>query len=1038
MQLAVISTFGQTFFFDKQSIDKGLSSSKVYAVHQDKHHLVWLGTPTGVSTYDGLKFENFSSENGLAPGGVKSIFEDSKGQIWFGHLDGGLTRYNGENFESLPINILKKDISGFCEDNEGKIWVASFGSGAILISNPTAPLQNLKYEQYQGKRLSDLVFGCLKLHNGSLLFITDVGVKIFNPKANNFDNYSPDGMTNYFQITSMFEDRQQNIWFGTYHGGLYKFSEKEQTFKIYDIRDGLASNWISCITEDHAGIVWVGTWGGGITRICNNKLTTFSKTNGLADNNIFCLKEDIEGNLLVGTAGEGLSIYKGEGLVGFTQKDILPNPQVWAITSDAKNNIWFGTPGGIGIYKPNAPEENQYQLLPANDAKLIPANIRCMKTDPNGNIWIGTDDGLYSFNNRKQTFEFPLLNGRLPDRNRKIPTINVDQKGMVWIGSFDGLFYLNPITNDAGRLSQENGLGGNEVTCIYIDRDNTKYIGIRGKGITVFKDELTLKSPHYELLGNTTVLCITSDKLGQLWVGTEGQGLLCVKDGKVMARYTQQKDGLLSDLINFVATDNNDDIYAGTNRGLNRFHSKKAFFVYTERNGFSGIEAKPNAIFHDGNGCLWMGTVSGAFRFDPVADQTPTNEPFTMIRGIAVNLTKRSLKNKAEFNYTENAVIIDFASISLNNPDAVQYQFKLEGADNDWQPLTRETSARYSALQPSHYTFKVKAKNSAGIWSQPVEYSFTIAPPFYKTWWFTTICIILSAIIIIVYIKIRERKLIREKNILEDTVRERTAEVVQANHELANKNRDILDSIQYASRIQKALMPPGLPFKDTFILFRPKDIVSGDFFWFVSNGNKEWFAAADCTGHGVPGAFMTIIGVNSLNQIVKELEITEPGTILKRLNYEVTRTLHQYAQGEQIRDGMDIALICYDRETRRLEYAGAFNPLWLCRRGELIDIKATRQPIGMAGETEAEKNFQNNVIDIEPGDTILIFSDGYADQFGGPDQRKMKVGTFREYFRSIQNHPMDEQKRLLEKFLDDWQGDTPQIDDILVIGRRFE
>ncbi len=359
----------------------------------------------------------------------------------------------------------------------------------------------------------------------------------------------------------------------------------------------------------------------------------------------------------------------------------------------------------------------------------------------------------------------------------------------------------------------------------------------------------------------------------------------------------------------------------------------------------------------------------------------------------------------------------------------------LEGANNTWQ-ITHETSATFG-LQPGKYTFKVIAKNYTGTWNtQPAVFTFYINPPFYRTWWFIVSMVVLGLILLFVFIKIRERNLIREKRVLEEKVKERTAEVVKMNDQLALKNKDIVDSIQYASRIQNALLPPELPFDNTFVLFKPKDIVSGDFFWFMKQDNTEWFAAVDCTGHGVPGAFMSIVGHSSLNKILQEYNITKPSAILNQLNEEIADALHLYHQENQIQDGMDIALVSLDLNSHKLQYSGAFNPLWLMRNGELLETRANRYAIGLA--PDIEKDFTNHEIQLEPGDTIYLFSDGYADQFGGPNNMKLKVGKFKELLAKINHLSMEEQKAYLDDYFGKWKEGYSQIDDVLIIGRRFE
>ena len=335
------------------------------------------------------------------------------------------------------------------------------------------------------------------------------------------------------------------------------------------------------------------------------------------------------------------------------------------------------------------------------------------------------------------------------------------------------------------------------------------------------------------------------------------------------------------------------------------------------------------------------------------------------------------------------------------------------------------------------YTFRVKAKNSAGVWNrEPASFSFVIRPPFYLTWYFILFVAGILFIIVISYVKIRERALKRENLILEGKVKERTATVVAQKEELARKNKDITDSIRYAKRIQFAILPESSPYPDTFILFKPKDIVSGDFYWFTELGDKEFFSAVDCTGHGVPGAFMSIIGHNSLTKIVREYGILEPGLILSQLNREVLETLHQRSDSRDVYDGMDLALVCYDRNGKYLEYSGAFNPLYLVRNGELIETKADKQSIGRSSfKTNAE--FTNHRIDIEEGDTVYLFSDGYADQFGGEHMKKFKYRNLKETILKIQKESMSQQRAILDDTIEKWRGDLDQLDDILMIGRRF-
>lgn len=288
--------------------------------------------------------------------------------------------------------------------------------------------------------------------------------------------------------------------------------------------------------------------------------------------------------------------------------------------------------------------------------------------------------------------------------------------------------------------------------------------------------------------------------------------------------------------------------------------------------------------------------------------------------------------------------------------------------------------------------------------------------------------------------------LAENERFLEEKVRQRTAEVVAQKEEIDKQKEQIeeyfaqvTDSIKYAQKIQEAILPPEtyvrklLP--NSFIFYRPKDIVSGDFYWLGEAQGKAFFAAVDCTGHGVPGAFMSIVGYNQLKQAIITTGGSNPAEILDHLNIGVSETLHQKDENSTSKDGMDIAICSLDHKTLELEYAGAFNPLYLLRDGEILQTKGDKFPIGsfLDGETP---NFTNNKIQLQKGDQIYIFSDGYADQFGGPRGKKFMYKQFRDLLIANGDKDLSTQKELLKESLFDWMKEEEQVDDILVIGVR--
>ncbi|MFI5151398.1 MAG: SpoIIE family protein phosphatase [Bacteroidia bacterium] len=288
--------------------------------------------------------------------------------------------------------------------------------------------------------------------------------------------------------------------------------------------------------------------------------------------------------------------------------------------------------------------------------------------------------------------------------------------------------------------------------------------------------------------------------------------------------------------------------------------------------------------------------------------------------------------------------------------------------------------------------------------------------------------------------------LAENERILEAKVIERTEEVVRQKEEIQSQSgkleilyRHVTDSIRYAKRLQDAILPPNAFVKqilpESFILFKPKDIVSGDFYWLNQKGDRILVAAVDCTGHGVPGAFMSIVGNNMLNQVVKDFELKDAGDVLNKLNKQAAVTISQKSEDGAVRDGMDLSLCIIDKQSMTLEFAGANNPLYYFRNGEFRELKPDKFPIGYY--SEEAKSFTNKQVQFQKGDTFYIFSDGFADQFGGPKGKKFMINQFRNLLIRIHKLPMDQQKELLNQTIETWRGGLEQVDDILVIGFRF-
>lgn len=302
-------------------------------------------------------------------------------------------------------------------------------------------------------------------------------------------------------------------------------------------------------------------------------------------------------------------------------------------------------------------------------------------------------------------------------------------------------------------------------------------------------------------------------------------------------------------------------------------------------------------------------------------------------------------------------------------------------------------------------------------------------------------CLLIIIVAILLFnrnkVKQRANNELAQKN---RSIEEQKAEIEWKNTQLALKNKEVTDSIKYAKNLQLAILPPDQQVRellpDSFVLYKPKDIVSGDFYWVEEWGSKIFVAAADCTGHGVPGAFMSIVGNNLLQQALHVFGLDKPNLILNQVNKNISKMLHQSEKDSNVRDGMDIALIALDKKNNTIEYSGAYNPLWIVRDGKLMEIAADKFPIGAFIGQELQL-FTLKELELEKGDTIYVFTDGYADQFGGEKGKKFKYKSLQRLLLDHQHLTMQEQKKLLDSTLEQWRGNLEQVDDILILGIRI-
>ncbi len=1050
-------------------------------------------------------FKNFTTEQGLPQSQVLSIYQDKKGNVWFGTNGGGAGKYNGNKISTITDNdgLISNIIYSITENDYNELLFAT--DKGLSVYNGS------KYTNFSEKDglKSTLVFKLLSDHD-KVWIGTQEGVYIYkNRKITRFtDNF----FLSKSSVYTIFIDNNNNIWFGTLQNGVYFYDSKTKNFKNFTIDNGLMSNLVFSINqrgkneiligtqtglniinsnfevsqiknfESHKNIAFsallekdeqtalFGTYSEGVFEYnfaTHKKIKKYDLSNGFTNNTIFCLFKDREQNIWIGTDGSGAYKYKNEKFTYYSKSNGLPENSINTVSQDAKGNIWIALKTN-GLYKINETGEVElFKQFERNSNGLTDNDINAILPLKNGRVLFGTKEGLCSYENGV----FNVISNSSFDK-KYILTLFQSKNNTIWIGTNNGLFrYQNNIITEETSLNsiKQEGLDL-PIFSLGEDKESNLWIGTELGVIKLDKNSKPILYNKTNNFSSSRVVSIINDDKKMLWFGTE-EGLFHY-DYKAFLKISQ-KNGLTSNACNFLQKDNNNCLIIGQNTGvdvlsISDFYAGKISIQHLGKDdGLLSLESNFNASFKDKDGRIFIGTNNGLEIYNPKLETKNNQEAITTINSVKLyfgqfDINKYATKDSSsnipkdlKLPFNKNHLTFDFVGVSLTAPEKILYQYKLDGLDETWNPPTSKTEATYSSLQPGKYTFLVKAMNNDGLWNkEAVSYSFEVLAPWYKTWWFYALCFITLISSIVFYNTYKTKKLIADKQKLETQVTERTKElreekekveyinkeVLEQKSVIEHKNLEITDSIKYAKNIQEALLPNLNEvtdlFPNSFVLYMPKDIVSGDFYWFAKNGNTRWIAAVDCTGHGVPGAFMSIVGNTLLHEIINERHITIPGEILLELHKGVKTALHQNTKEFERRDGMDITLCAFDENSNTIKYAGANRPLWLYRKNnnyELDIIKATKYPIGGI-ELEDNRTYETHTITVDEGDHLYLFSDGFADQFGGPKEKKYMVSNLQKTFFKNINLPMPQQKEALLKSFLDWRGNQEQVDDVLVIG----
>ncbi len=1012
-----------------------LSNNFIYSLYEDKSGILWIGTNGGgvdaynLSTGKVRHFKNKSdNKNSLSNNNVRSIIEDNEGYMWFG-TDEGLNRYDKKtnsfkhyfNQKNNPKSISNNSAWCLKQGSDGNIWIGTYGGGLNKFDKKTELFTSYPQLDESGKlkfENSNKVRTIFEDKEGIFWIGTyGEGVEIFDPKSGKFlknlkNNHADNNSLKNDRVTSVTEDAYGVIWIGTYGGGIDLYYKKTGLFRHNAFDDqnpsGINSNQIKYVFHDNVGSAWVGTEGGGVNVYfrSSSKFKHFKKRdesdNNLRSNVVLALLEDVDGLLWIGTGQGGLSSLDLEKNIytHYPQLSNANNNSVLSLYQSKDGTIWVGTwGGGLNSYDKKTKKVTSYKLFKEfNNATII-----CIFEDKDGIMWIGTyGGGLFSFDISKNIFTNYTVNNGL--RSNNIYCISQDAKGNIWIGTEGG---------GANVLNVKTG------NVIVYDRDE-----------------------RYNSLSSNTVNHIYQDAKGIIWIATTN-GLNKFNPSTEHFDHYYEKDGLPNDYVYCVLPDSKGNLWMTTNKGIAKFNplveniDGSAFRNYDVNDGLQGMEHNQGAFFKSKSGDMYIGGVNGFNLFNPQKIEDNPNPPPVRITsykrfGEEVKLdTMIYDKTVLELSWRQNFFSFDFVALAFQMPTKNKYSFKLEGVDANWSPPSTQRYASYTELRGGNYVFRVRAANNDGVWNdEGVTLYIKINPPFWQTTWFYILCGVFVVGAFWGFFKYRTSAIKRENKILEEKVEARTKE-------LAEKNKDITSSIQYAKRIQLAILPTldqiYKYFPESFVLYKPKDIVSGDFYWFGVKGGIKIIAAVDCTGHGVPGAFMSMIGHNLLNQIISENGIIQPDQILNALHNGVQAALKQGTNVVDTSDGMDVALCAIDTKNNEIKYAGAYRPIYILNDNKFEKIEANKFSIG-GSQLDVERKFTCHTIKYQKGDTLYMSSDGYADQFGGDKGKKFMIKRYNELLLSIYKKDMQEQSQILEETIEGWRGDYQQVDDILVIG----
>lgn len=1059
--------------FDIQYLDveQGLPTSNVNELCMDSYGRMWMATGRGLICYDGKRQFVFGQKQGLLSDRITSLYFDSKGNLWCG-TDKGLSVTNGVWVFNFSHEFSENsEISQVYEDSKNRYWITANGDGVFCFSGDTL----VRYGMEQGLEAFNAT--CIVEDRYGRMWVGAYdkepsiisGDTIFNTTY-----WGP--LWTYIEFAVM-ADKDKNLWFSTYGAGLSKVDFDQN--KVIDMKRKGRDSWVvQCTAEDPDGNIWIGTETEGVVCLVPNqeKLFRFNTENGLTDNTISYILADNQGMIWVSTLAGGLCRINPHGFQHHNELQGLSTNTNMCTFVDHLGTLYAGFwPGGLYRY-----ENGTWCQFGDNDG-LDGAIVLDITEDKDYNLIVS----IHGFGLKKMM--------RIhPDSTRFSGTIHYYPEqfpsGLTYdlLVAPDSALYLFDMSRGMARNIHDSIYwykeGANfpavEVHSATQTAANEFWVATGSHGISRIRNgQIKQLTTREGLLTNTPRWPFTDSK-GNVWVAYSTPGLTKISvqgENEKMQHFTPE-DGLFSGKINAISEDQEGRLWLATNSGIACMYTSEtqplgyASYQFTMADGLKAMEYLPHSGTIDSSGMIWFGTRQGATALDlreVKLDDAPASTHFVSLKingkycsfvdtanyhreaseKFSMNGTDpfTNIPQNLELDYFQNNLTFEFSSIHWKKAGHLRFSHRLIGLDTEWSEEDDATEIVYSNLAPGDYRLELRARIEGQEWNEPVQFAFRIHPPWWQTWWFRSIVAILLLLVVVLVFRIRTAHLRKRQQELEQTVKERTAEIEEQKTVIEEKQKETMDSINYAKRIQYTLLAHNdllhENLGDYFVFFKPKDVVSGDFYWATRKQPDEldkrdlfFLAVCDSTGHGVPGAFMSLLNISFLNEAINEKGIYDPGQILDHTRQRLIENISK--EGHQ--DGMDGILVCFDKTNHTVTYAAGHNAPVLINAEGVNSLDADKMPIGKSDKT---KSFQTHTISFEKGNMLFLPTDGYGDQFGGtgikPAGKKFKRNNLNQLFNEIAALPANEQMRKLELTLGNWKGEFEQVDDITVLGIRL-